>query len=120
MTYFYDALSKYILENRDTDKIPAVWASLCNIQWVRDDDVVTYSFRTAGGEIADILGEGSYMDWYCSAPVSGVGGIPKEFADHMAAHGWTPREWPVSDADIVINLSDPNAADQIMAAIFKQ
>jgi len=120
MTYFYDALSQYVLENRDTDKIPAVWASLCNIQWVSDDDVVTYSFRTAGGEIADILGEGSYMDWYCSAPVNGVGGILKEFADHMAAHGWTPREWPVSDADTVINLFSANAADQIMAAIFKQ
>lgn len=55
-----------------------LYAALCNTEWVYDDVFEVLrgnnwrcSWRSAGGIIADIRGEGDYMDWYCSGMIAG-------------------------------------------------
>lgn len=55
-----------------------LYAAMCNMQWqkievmpILKDEYWTASWRGAGGIVADILGKGDYMDWYCS----GMGGL---------------------------------------------
>ena len=50
-----------------------LYAALCNHEWqeqhvfqVLGDRTWSCSWRYAGGLIADIRGEGDYLDWYCS------------------------------------------------------
>lgn len=50
-----------------------LYAALCNTQWRRDevlhklrDDTWHCSWRHAGGIIADMRGEGDYIEWYMS------------------------------------------------------
>ena len=50
-----------------------LYAALCNTEWQPDDvlDILkeaswSASWRSAGGIIADLRGEGDYIDWYCS------------------------------------------------------
>jgi hypothetical protein len=55
-----------------------LYAALCNNQFrkieivaILRDDRWSCSWRYAGGIVADMLGKGDYMDWYCS----GIGGV---------------------------------------------
>lgn len=66
-----------------------LYAAMCNQEWqyqdvwtVLSDKTWGCSWRTAGAIIADIRGEGDYMDWYCS----GMTGNPDN-------HGHTPRQF---------------------------
>lgn len=68
------------------DFAAALWGSLANVVWHKGDLEVGYSFRAAGDVVACLRGEGSYMDWYCSAP-DGV--VSDEVADALAKRGWT-------------------------------
>lgn len=50
-----------------------LYAALCNNQFRKNevwpiltDDNWSCSWRYAGGIIADIIGSGDYLDWYCS------------------------------------------------------
>lgn len=50
-----------------------LYAALCNNDFVKNeiwdilqDKIWACSWRAAGGIIADMIGEGSYTDWYCS------------------------------------------------------
>ena len=74
-----EILSK--IRTRD-DYAQNLYAAWCNMQWcpkelwptLRQDpekDLWSASWRGAGGLIAQIRGEGDYMDWYCS----GMGGL---------------------------------------------
>ena len=69
-----------------------MWSALTNIQWYYKDNKEDqgFSFRQAGGAIAEIRGAGSYMDWYCSGP-SGV--VSENIAERMAKHGWIWKEY---------------------------
>jgi hypothetical protein len=66
-----------------------LYAAMCNQEW-QYQDVWTLltgktwgcSWRSAGGIVADIRGEGDYLDWYCS----GMTGNPDN-------HGHTPRHF---------------------------
>ena len=51
-----------------------LWSALANVEWIRleDGEIESYSFRAAGGLIAEIRGSGSYMDWYCCGPYAVV------------------------------------------------
>lgn len=63
------------------------WSSLANVVWKHDETqhTISYSFRAAGDFICAIRGEGNYMDWYCSGPVSQV---DDEIAKALAQRGW--------------------------------
>lgn len=45
-----------------------LWCALANVDWYQPEKhfAVSYSFRAAGGMIADVIERGNYMDWYCS------------------------------------------------------
>jgi hypothetical protein len=59
---------------RDETYAQNLYAALCNNTWRRDDDVArkltgetwSCSWRHAGGIVADMRGEGDYIDWYMS------------------------------------------------------
>lgn len=68
-----------------------VYSALTNLEWVHEDGAVSgYTFRMAGGFIADILDDGSYMDWYCC---QGEGYASEEIQDALKTKGWTCREY---------------------------
>lgn len=75
-----------------------LYAAWCNMQWCKRDtwpilkeEYWTASWRGAGGAIADLRGEGDYMDWYCS----GMGGMAtydyQADQDYMKEKGYVPE-----------------------------
>ena len=78
---FEKAISDNFGEKMRTDEslCKRIWSSLANVEWyyIRPSESrgavsVGYSFRAAGGLIADIRDLGDYMDWYCASPDSTV------------------------------------------------
>ena len=69
-----------------------MWSALANIQWYYKDNKEDqgFTFRQAGGVIAEIRGEGCYLDWYCSGPYAVVS---EKIAERMANHGWIWKEY---------------------------
>jgi len=75
----YDLLTTdWIIEKAKSDKVYAqhLYAAMCNNDFIRNDvwPILTEkkwscSWRHAGGIIADMREEGSYIDWYCSGIV---------------------------------------------------
>jgi len=64
-----------------------MWSALANVDWKhKDGEAPGFSFRTAGGFIAEIRGSGDYMDWYCSGQ---AGTVTQEIEKAMLAEGWT-------------------------------
>lgn len=55
---------------KDDDVAKLLWSALANVEWyhIESHAEVGYSFRAAGALIADLRGEGDYLDWYCCAP----------------------------------------------------
>jgi hypothetical protein len=102
-----------------------IYAAMCNMRWQRvgmwpalKDQYWSCSWRSAGGIVADMLGKGDYIDWYCS----GMGGLNREFDGDETNEqwrartgyvpegtvteeirkdfqilGWVPSEWPEDD-----------------------
>lgn len=107
------------IRTRD-DYAQNVYAALCNMQWqpaevfpILKDEYWSCSWRSAGGIVAEFLGKGDYMDWYCS----GMGGlatydtedgemhmtkqkyvpegvVTDEILKDFATLGWHPTPWP--------------------------
>lgn len=88
-----------------------IYAALCNQDWQRidvlpilKDETWGCSWRSAGGIVADMLGEGDYIDWYCSGMGSGLGNgdedgskgyvgeghITEEIREDFKKLGWQP------------------------------
>ena len=99
-----------------------IYAAMCNMRWQRvgmwpalKDQYWSASWRSSGGIVADMLGNGDYMDWYCS----GIGGqnleyegietneawkkrtsyvsegvVTEEIRKDFQTLGWVPSEWP--------------------------
>ena len=74
---------------RDGVLCARVWGSLANMQWQHtfSEDLVAYSWRSAGALIAEIRGEGDYMDWYMSGP---AGEVHPHVKGALAKFGWSP------------------------------
>lgn len=71
-----------------------LYAAMCNNEFMRLDlisilkeEIWGCSWRHAGGIIADMLGEGDYIDWYCSG---GEGHIADEVREDLKRLGWVP------------------------------
>jgi len=103
---------RWLVEKVQTDDIYAqnLYAAMCNQEWQYQDvwTVLTdrtwgCSWRSAGAIVADIRGEGDYMDWYCSGSLGnpdnhgytprafvGEGVVTEEIAWDLAQIGWHP------------------------------
>jgi hypothetical protein len=90
-----------------------LYAALCNMRWQKSEvwpvlknDLWSCSWRSAGGIVAELQGQGDYMDWYCS----GMGGLSDYHAEvnadyvpescvtdeirlDLASLGWHPVPW---------------------------
>ena len=99
-----------------------IYAALCNMRWCKisgesaedtlsilKDDLWSCSWRAAGRIVSDVIGEGDYLNWYCSGigdPDIGYGlsadqgtgyvaeGIvTEEIANDFKQLGWVPIPW---------------------------
>ncbi len=71
-----------------------LYSAMCNMRWIKRDmwpllkeEYHSYSWRSAGGIVAQIRNEGDYMDWYCS----GMGGIGEYDPDRETFEQWQAR-----------------------------
>jgi hypothetical protein len=90
-----------------------LYAAMCNNVfqpnqvWPRlKDEYWSCSWRAAGGIVADLRGQGDYMDWYCSG-IFGAGEadshqgymsestVTDEIRQDLFAIGWTVEPYPV-------------------------
>lgn len=114
--------SPWLLEKVRTrdDYAQNLYAAMCNMRWIKlevipilKEDYWTCSWRASGGIIAELKGQGDYLDWYCS----GMGGlstynaeegdkymaeklyvsegvVTDEIRNDLLKLGWIPSEWP--------------------------
>jgi len=106
----YDLLTTdWILEKVRTSDTYAqnLYAAMCNMRFVSKDlfpylrqdpdrDLCSYSWRYAGGIIADMQQKGDYIDWYCS----GMGGLNQEFDGNETDEQWRARTGYVPESVI--------------------
>jgi hypothetical protein len=71
----------------------AVYAALANVTWYHPatHQVYTCTFRYAGSLIAQMRGEGCYLDWYCGSP---EGEVPDVLRRAMKKRGWIADALP--------------------------
>lgn len=76
-----------------------LYAALCNNRFFKDEDEWTCSWRYAGGIVADLIGEGDYMDYYCSGVAAGRNGyvsegeVTSEIMNDFLNLGWTIKPY---------------------------
>jgi hypothetical protein len=87
--------TQWILDKVRGDSIYAqhVYAALCNVTWQKmevwlllKNDTWSCSWRHAGGIVADMRGEGDYIDWYCSGSGMAVGFDLAKYGDGWLDH----------------------------------
>jgi len=92
-----------------------LYAAMCNIRFqkrevmsILKDEYWSCSWRSAGGIVADMRGEGDYIDWYCSGIGEGLGygdstgtkgyvpegTVTEEIEMDLYNLGWVHSEWP--------------------------
>lgn len=86
-----------------------IYAALCNMQWQRvdvwpvlKDETWSCSWRSAGGIVADLRGEGDYIDWYCS----GMGGLNSEYEGEESNEEWKQRTRFVSEGTVTDEIRE--------------
>jgi hypothetical protein len=86
-----NSLTDYV--TRDDGFAQELYAALCNMRWQREgmDAPVSMSWRFAGGVVAGLLGQGDYLDFYCSGNEGKVSGRVREL---LGKQGWIPVPWP--------------------------
>jgi hypothetical protein len=89
-----------------------LYAAMCNNVFQKNevwprlrDEYWSCSWRSAGGIVADLRGQGDYIDWYCSG-IFGVGEtdsfrgyvsestVTDEIRQDLFAIGWTVEPYP--------------------------
>jgi len=95
-----------------------LYAAMCNMQWQKTDvwpvlknELWSISWRSAGGVVAELRGEGDYLTWYCSGIQGGdwadgaenpefvpEGTVTDEIRADLGSLGWHPVPW--SDDDL--------------------
>jgi hypothetical protein len=124
----YDLRSTpWILEKVKEDRYAQnLYAAMCNMRWqkrdifpILKDEYWHCSWRYSGGIVADMRGEGDYMDWYCSGIRGEVtqetfdsytedeklnykisqtfvseGVVTDEIEEDLLKLGWQKSEWP--------------------------
>jgi hypothetical protein len=70
------------------------YATLCNNELYKDNDVIGYSWRSTGALVADILCTGDYLDWYCSG---NEGYIDEEVEQDLLDMGWQVKPYPADE-----------------------
>ena len=111
--------STMILEKVKDDRYAQnLYAAMCNMQWqkvevwpVLKEDLWSRTWRTAGGIVAELRGQGDYLDWYCSGIGEGLGNgdpngvkgyvsesvVTEEIAADLKSLGWIPVPWKDED-----------------------
>lgn len=97
-----------------------LYAAMCNMRFqkrevipILADHYWSCTWRSAGGIVADMIGKGDYIDWYCSGISGGLlseddteynrkrfvpeGHVTDEIAHDLYNLGWVPVEWPEDD-----------------------
>lgn len=91
-----------------------LYAAMCNMQWqksetwpVLKDELWSCSWRSSGGIVAGLRGEGDYLTWYCSGIGEGLGNgdpdgtlgyvpeshVTDEIRADLGSLGWHPVPW---------------------------
>lgn len=90
-----------------------LYAAFCNMRWqktelfpILSDQLWSASWRSAGGIVAELRGEGDYLSWYCSGMGGGDWGegdltsgyvsestITEEILIDLKQLGWHPVPW---------------------------
>lgn len=86
---FRDIIDHTTIKNKmraSKDYCRRFYATLCNNGLGKGAATTSYSWRSTGGLVADVLGEGDYLDWYCSG---GEGNVDEEVAEDLKEIGWT-------------------------------
>ena len=104
--------SDYIVEKcKNRAYAQNIYAALCNNDFIKNDviqilteDTWGCTWRYAGGIVADLVGEGDYMDWYCSgirhddgelaSLYVGEGVVTDEVRDDLFKLGWLVADTP--------------------------
>ncbi len=86
-----------------------IYAALCNMRWQKLDvmpilkeELCSYSWRYAGGIVADMLQKGDYIDWYCS----GMGGLNQEYDAKETNEEWQKRTGYVPESVITDEIRE--------------
>jgi hypothetical protein len=80
------------IKSRD-DYAQNLYAAMCNMRWqktdvmpILKDELWSCTWRSAGGIVAELQGEGDYLSWYCS----GMGGL-SDYHDTGIFDGYVPE-----------------------------
>lgn len=95
-----------------------LYAAMCNMQWQKTEmwpvlkkELWHCSWRSSGGIVADLRGEGDYLSWYCSGIGEGLGNgdvdgtkgyvsestVTDEIRADLGSLGWHPVPWVDED-----------------------
>jgi hypothetical protein len=87
---FEDLFKKVSRESAELRQL--LWSALANVVWIHEDGTyASYSFRSAGGWIAEMSGAGDYLSYYCNSPYAVV---TPNIAAALESRGWKPFNWP--------------------------
>jgi hypothetical protein len=88
-----------------------IYAALCNNDFIKHDmfqvlkeETWSCSWRHAGGIVADMRGEGDYIDWYCS----GMGGLNSGYnpENDETFEQWRARTKFASEGDVTDEIRE--------------
>jgi hypothetical protein len=68
-----------------------LYAALCNNDFIKDNKECSYTWRTSGGIIANILEKGDYINFYCGG---NEGYVTDEVREDITKLGWEIRPIP--------------------------